>query len=89
MSECLPHVDVERLGLVDLEASGPGAVSVVHEAHTQQLVVVIPGPVEHHTGAGWRRDVALGVSRALQQNTSERKTMCYFNTEYNLSVVYL
>lgn len=46
-----PHVDVERLRFVDLEASGPGAVGDVHETHTQQLVVVISGPVEDDAGS--------------------------------------
>lgn len=66
----LPHVDMERLGLVNLEASRPGAVGVVHETHAQQLVVVVPGPVEHHAGAGQCGDVALWVGRALQHTTS-------------------
>lgn len=60
-----PHVDVEGLGLVDLEASRPGAVGRVHEAHAQQLVVVVARPVEDDAGAWQRGDVALWVGCAL------------------------
>ena len=60
-----PHVDVEGFWLVDLEASRPGAVGCVHEPHTEQLIVVIPGPVEDHTGAWRRGDVVLWVGCAL------------------------
>lgn len=70
----IPHVDMERLGLVDLEASRPGAVGVVHESHTQQLVIVVPGPVEHHAGARRCGDVALWVGRALQRTTDRWPT---------------
>lgn len=62
-----PHVDVKGLEDVDLEASRPGAVGCVHEPHTQQLVVVIPGPVEDHAGAWQGGDVALWVGGALTQ----------------------
>ena len=57
---------MEGLGLVDLEAAGPGAVLGVHEAHTQKLVVVIPGPVEDHTGTRQGGDVALWVHCSLE-----------------------
>lgn len=57
---------MEGFGLVDLEAPRPGAGGVVHEAHAQQLVVVVTGPVEHHTGARQGGDVALGVRRTLK-----------------------
>lgn len=60
-----PHVDVKRLGDVDLEASGPGTVGRVHESDTQQLVVVVTGPVENHAGAWQGGDVALWVGCAL------------------------
>ena len=61
---------MEGLGLVDLEAARPGAVGRVHEAHTQQLVVVVPGPVEDHAGAGQRGDVAVWVIGALEAVTA-------------------
>lgn len=60
-----PHVDVEGLGFVDFEASGPGAVHIVHDAHAQQLVVVAAGPVEDHAGARQGGDVALWVGGGL------------------------
>ncbi len=62
-----PHVDVKGLGFVDLEASRPGAVGGVHEAHTQQLVIVIAGPVEDNAGARQGGDVTLRVGRTLGQ----------------------
>lgn len=62
-----PHVDVKRLGDVDLEASGPGTVGCVHESDTQQLVVVVTGPVEDHAGAWQGGDVALRIGCALTQ----------------------
>lgn len=61
---------MEGLGLVDLEAPRPGAVGRVHEAHAQQLVVVIPRPVEDHAGAGQRGDVALWVGGTLETERS-------------------
>lgn len=60
-----PHVDVEGLWFIDFEASGPGAVLVVHDANAQQLVVVAAGPVEDHTGARQGGDVALRVGGGL------------------------
>lgn len=65
-SRLSPHVDVEGLVLVDLEASGPGAVGRVHQSHAQQLVVVVARPVEDRAGArqGW--DVALWIGCALE-----------------------
>lgn len=60
-----PHVDVEWLWFVDLKAPRPGTVGSVHEAHTQQLVVVITGPVEDDVGAGQGGDVSLWVGRTL------------------------
>lgn len=57
---------MEGLGLVDLEASGPGAVGVVHDANAEQLVVVAAGPVEDHAGARQRGDVALRVGCSLR-----------------------
>lgn len=60
-----PHVDMEGLGFVDLEASRPGTVGGVHEAHTQQLVVVITWPVENNTGARQGGDVTLRVGGTL------------------------
>lgn len=60
-----PHVDVKGLGLVDLEASRPGAVRGVHEAYAQQLVVVIAGPVEDNAGSRQRGDVTLRVDGTL------------------------
>lgn len=60
-----PHVDVEGLWFVDLEASRPGTVGGVHETHTQQLVVVIPRPVKHNAGARQGGDVTLRIGRAL------------------------
>ena len=65
----VPHVHVEGLGLVDLKPSRPGAVGRVHEAHTQQLVIVVPRPMEDHTGAGQRGDVAVWVGGALEPVT--------------------
>lgn len=62
-----PHVDVKRLGDVDFEASRPGAVGRVHESDTQQLVVVVTGPVEDHAGAWQGGDVALWIGCALGQ----------------------
>lgn len=62
-----PHVDVKRLGDVDLETARPGAVGCVHEPDTQQLVVVVTGPVEDHTGAGQGGDVAVWIGCALRQ----------------------
>lgn len=62
-----PHVDVKGLGDVDLEAPRPGAVGRVHEPDTQQLVVVVAGPVEDHAGAWQGGDVALWVGRALRR----------------------
>lgn len=61
----LPHVDVKGLGFVDFEASRPGAVGGIHEAHTQQLVIVIAWPVEDDTGARQGGDVTLWVGCAL------------------------
>lgn len=58
---------MKGLGFVDFEASRPGAVGGVHEAHTQQLVIVIAGPVEHNAGAWQGGDVTLGVGRTLGQ----------------------
>ena len=66
----LPHVDMERLWFVDLKASRPCAVEGVHEAYTQQLVIVIAGPVEDNTGAGWSGDITFWVGRTLGQNSS-------------------
>lgn len=63
-----PHVDVEGLGLVDLEAARPGAVWDVHESHAEQLVVVVAGPVEDHAGARQGGDVPLRVLRALHRS---------------------
>lgn len=62
----LPHVDMKRLGDVDLEAPRPGTVGDVHEPHTQQLVVVVAGPVEDHAGAWRRGDVTLWVGCPLR-----------------------
>lgn len=62
-----PHVDVKGLGLVDLEAPGPGAVGGVHASHTQQLVIVVAGPVEDDAGARQGGDVTLRVGRTLGQ----------------------
>lgn len=62
-----PHVDMKRLGDVDFEAARPGAVGGVHEPDTQQLVVVVTGPVEDHTGARQGGDVAVGIGCALRQ----------------------
>lgn len=62
-----PHVDVKRLGNVDFKASRPGAVGRVHEADTQQLVIVVTGPVEDHAGAWQGGDVALRIGCALRQ----------------------
>ena len=62
-----PHVDVEGLGFVDLEASRPGAVGSVHEANTQQLVIVVSGPVEDDAGAWQGGDVTLWIGRTLGQ----------------------
>lgn len=56
---------MKGLGLVDLEASRPGAVGGVHETDTKQLVVVVAGPVEDHAGAWQGGDVALGVGCTL------------------------
>lgn len=56
---------MERFGFVDLKPSRPGAVRYVHESDTKQLVVVIPGPVEHHTRARQSGDIALGICCAL------------------------
>lgn len=56
---------MEGLGFVDFEASGPGAVHIVHDAHAQQLVVVAAGPVEDHAGARQGGDVALWVGGGL------------------------
>lgn len=47
----LPHVDMERFGFADFKPSRPGAVWYVHKSNTKELIVVIPGPVEHHTRA--------------------------------------
>lgn len=58
---------MKGLGFVDLEASRPGAVGGVHEAHTQQLVVVVAGPVEDNAGARQGGDVTLRVGRTLGQ----------------------
>lgn len=58
---------MEGLGFVDLEASRPGTAGGVHEAHTQQLVVVIAWPVENNTGARQGGDVTLRVGGTLGQ----------------------
>lgn len=58
---------MKRLGDVDLEAARPGAVGRVHEPDAQQLVVVVPGPVEDHAGAGQGGDVAVRIGCALGQ----------------------
>lgn len=60
-----PHVNVERLGDVDLEAPRPGTVRRVHESDTQQLIIVIPGPVEDYVGAWQGGDVAFWIGCAL------------------------
>lgn len=72
-----PHVDVERLELVDLEASGPGAVGRVQESNTQQLVVVVSGPVEDDAGAGQGGDVTLWVGGPLTQINPPTECCCY------------
>lgn len=61
---------MEGLWFVDLKASRPGAVGGVHEAHTQQLVVVITGPVEDNAGARQGGDVSLWIGSTLQQTYS-------------------
>lgn len=58
---------MKGLEFVDFEASRPGAVGGVHEAHTQQLVIVIAGPVEDNAGAWQGGDVTLRVGRTLGQ----------------------
>lgn len=63
---------MKGFGFVDLEASRPGAVGGVHEAHTQQLVVVVAGPVEDNAGARQGGDVTLRVGRTLGQMYSLR-----------------
>lgn len=60
-----PHVDMKRLGFVDLEASRPGTVGGIHETHTKELVVVVAGPVENNAGAWQGGDVTLWIGRTL------------------------
>ena len=80
----LPHVDMEGLGLVDLEPSRPGAVGRVHEADAQQLVVVVPGPVEDHAGTRQGGDVALRVGWALAGTRVQQElhTKSQFKSEF-------
>lgn len=57
---------MKGLGFVDFKASRPGAVGSIHEAHTQQLVIVVAWPVEDDAGARQGGDVTLWVGRALR-----------------------
>ena len=57
---------MKRLGFVDFKASRPGAVGGVHKAHTQQLVIVISGPVEDDAGSRQGGDVTLRVGCTLR-----------------------
>lgn len=61
-----PHINVKRLWLVDLKAATPCAVGDFHEAHAQQLVKVISGPVENNAGARQRGDIPLWVAGTLK-----------------------
>lgn len=58
---------MEGLWFVNLKASRPGAIGGVHETHTEQLVVVIAGPVEDNAGAWQGGYVTLWVGRTLGQ----------------------
>lgn len=61
-----PHVDMEGIILVDFKASRPNAIGNVHQPDTQQLIVVIAWPVEHHTGTRQGGNVAIRVGCSLK-----------------------
>lgn len=67
---------MKGLRLVDLKASRPGAVGRVHEANTQQLIIVIAGPVENNAGARQGGDVTLWVGCTLGQMCLFKKKLC-------------
>ena len=50
----IPHIDMERSDVLDLEAARPPALSVVKVTYAQQLVVVYPRPMKR--GATLRQD---------------------------------
>lgn len=57
---------MEGIILVDFKASRPNAIGNVHQPDTQQLVIVIAWPVEHHTGTRQGGNVAIGVGCSLK-----------------------
>lgn len=61
---------MEGIILVDLKASRPNAVGDIHQSDTQELVIVIPRPMEHHTGAREGGNVTFGVGVALKHTGS-------------------
>lgn len=62
----LPHVDMEGIILVDLKATRPNTIGNIHQSDTQQLIIVIPRPVENHTGTRKSGDVTFGIGCSLK-----------------------
>lgn len=70
---------MERLWFADFKPSRPGAVGYIHESNTQQLVIVISRPVEHHTGAWQCGDVSIWICCALE---------CSHSASYNIHLLF-
>ena len=57
---------MEGIILVDFKASRPNTVGNVHQSDTQQLIVVIPRPVEHHAGTRKGGNVTFRIGCSLK-----------------------
>lgn len=75
---------MEGIILVDFKASRPNTIGDIHQSDTQELIIVIAGPVEHHTGTRKGGDITFRIGCSLEHtgsralvNKSIHDSKCY------------